>query len=235
MTPPYVYLPQYPAGASLVALDEDSSKHLLRVLRMKEGQQLHLTDGHGTLSRAEIAGQERKQCIVKIIRVEHLPREPRKITLGVSLLKNAHRFEWLLEKATELGVTEIMPLLCERTEKPQFRRDRLQGLLASAMIQSQQTWMPQLSEPVRMDQALASINHQQKFIAHCGEEKKRNLSDLINSNLASHVVLVGPEGDFTSQEIALATAQQFIPVALGQTRLRSETAALVAAVLLKLL
>ncbi len=235
MTPPYVYLPDFPSGDAQVGLDEESSRHLLRVLRMKEGQQVFLTDGRGALTRAEIVGQDRKKCLVRILHVEHRPRDPRRITLAVSLLKNSHRFEWFLEKATELGVTEIIPLLCDRTEKQHVRMERMHGLVVSAMIQSQQAWMPQLSGPLDFDQALGAINHQQKFIAHCGEEKRRNLSDLINPNLSSHVVLVGPEGDFTPQEIAQAMEKQCIAVALGQTRLRSETAALVAAALLKLI
>ncbi len=137
-----------------------------------------------------------------------------------------------MEKATELGVIEIIPLICERTEKEKFRHDRLQGICISAMLQSQQVWLPVLHEPVSFtDLPFPQYNNHQKFIAHCEESNKTPLTDQPVNQLT--IILIGPEGDFTSAEIELATSNEFIPVALGDTRLRTETAGVVAAALLQ--
>jgi 16S rRNA (uracil1498-N3)-methyltransferase len=235
MIQPYFFVPVPSSSQTTLTLDEDSSKHILQVLRMQPGEQLRLTDGRGALLHAQITGAERKKCTVKIIDSEQVPREARRITIGISLLKNNNRFEWFLEKATEMGISEVVPLVCERTEKQHLRIERMRAVLQSAMLQSQQVWMPELSEPKGFPEALAGFNHQQKFIAHCVDEKKRNLSDLVNPALQSQVILVGPEGDFSRQEIELAARSQYIPVSLGPSRLRTETAGLVAAALLRFL
>ena len=155
-----------------------------------------------------------------------------KITIAISLLKNTNRFEWFLEKATEIGVSEIIPLICERTEKQKFRYDRMKGICISAMLQSQQTWLPILHEPKQFNHlAIEQFGTQQKFIAHCNEASgKKNLSTFQPLNHST--ILIGPEGDFTKQEIELALQNGFTPVSLGETRLRSETAGVVASVLL---
>jgi 16S rRNA (uracil1498-N3)-methyltransferase len=166
---------------------------------------------------------------------QFIPRTGRKTSIAISLLKNANRFEWFLEKATELGITEIIPLICDRTEKQHFRFDRMQNILTSAMLQSQQAWLPLLHQPVGFGQLLKQedvIDNTQKFIAHCIPGSKKSLAELVNPSLPSQIILIGPEGDFTSEEIAFATEHYFIPVSLGDTRLRSETAGMVAAVLL---
>jgi len=204
---------------------------------MEEGEQLNLTDGKGKIYVAAIAKADKKKCTVKILSTEKTPASERKISICISLLKNSSRFEWFLEKATEIGINEIIPLICKRTEKQNFRLDRMQQILISAMIQSKQCWMPLLTEPVKYNSFLDSgtpNSFQQKFIAHCIPEEKRNLADLLNSNLSSQIILIGPEGDFTSDEIEKARQQHFIPVALGDTRLRSESAGIVAATLMKL-
>lgn len=157
------------------------------------------------------------------------------IQIGVSLLKNVSRFEWFLEKATELGISKIIPLKCERTEKQQFRMERLHSILESAMIQSQQVWMPVLSEPKNFPDFVSEVKADQKFIAHCEPGTKKRLNEMMNTNTGSVLILIGPEGDFTKEEIKLASQSGFIAVELGETRLRSETAAVAAAALLKLL
>jgi 16S rRNA (uracil1498-N3)-methyltransferase len=141
-----------------------------------------------------------------------------------------------LEKATEIGINEIIPLLCSRNEKQKFRAERLKSILVSAMLQSQQVWLPVLHEPIAYEllfrqQEVAAAS--QKFIAHCIESEKRNLYDLVNESLPSQIILIGPEGDFTSEEIDIAVQNHFIPVALGDTRLRAETAGIVAVTLLR--
>ncbi len=204
---------------------------------MEMGEKLNLTDGKGNLFTAAIAKADKKKCIVNIISTEKIPPPERRVSICISLLKNANRFEWFLEKSTEIGVSEIAPLICKRTEKQNFRLDRMRQILISAMIQSKQCWMPELHEPVKFSSYLESEkanSFQQKFIAHCIPEEKRNLADLLNSNLSSQIILIGPEGDFTTDEIEKARQHHFIPVALGDTRLRSESAGIVAATLMKL-
>jgi len=204
---------------------------------MEEGEKLNLTDGKGNLFVAAIAKADKKKCTVNIFSTERIAPPKRRVSICISILKNANRFEWFLEKSTEIGVSEIVPLICKRTEKQNFRLDRMQQILISAMIQSKQCWMPLLGEPVKFNAFLDSQkpnSFQQKFIAHCIPEEKRNLADLLNSNLSSQIILIGPEGDFTTDEIEKAREHHFIPVALGDTRLRSESAGIVAATLMKL-
>lgn len=202
---------------------------------MKAGEQLHLTDGKGLLLTTAITDDHKKRCVVGITGSVLTPPVERKITIAVSLVKNNTRFEWFLEKATEIGITEIVPLLCERTERQHFRYDRMKSVLVSALLQSQQCWLPLLHEPVSYADFIDGLTGRsdQKFIAHCAGSAKQELVTLINPSSSSQLVLVGPEGDFTKQEIEGALNHGFVPVSLGNTRLRTETAALVAAVLLK--
>jgi 16S rRNA (uracil1498-N3)-methyltransferase len=223
----------------VIVLNEVTSRHIVQVLRMQAGEQLQLTDGKGTVLTAEITEDNRKHCAVKVIQTVSQDITPKNITIAISLVKNSSRFEWFLEKATEMGVTEIIPLLCARTEKQHFRLDRMKNILVSAMLQSQQCRLPVLHEPIKLDELWQSfgtlpkfIGYQQKFIAHCMEDGKKNLTDMINGSLSSKIILIGPEGDFTPEEIQLALQHHFIPVALGNTRLRTETAGMVAAALL---
>lgn len=205
----------------------------MQVLRMKSGEQINLTDGKGNLLTAVIEDDHKKHCHVRITDQLFTAPASRKISVAVSLIKNNSRFEWFLEKATEIGVNEIIPLICERTEKQKFRTDRMQNILVSAMLQSQQSRLPVLQEPLLFNNIVKESTHQQKFIAHCIEDRKATLSDLINDSLSSQIILIGPEGDFTKEEIDLAMKYHFMPVALGETRLRTETAAIVASTILK--
>jgi len=235
MALPFFYINEFNTSQKEIVLDEDTSRHVVQVLRMKEREKLNLTDGKGNLITAEIADAHKKHCSVKIIDSQPTAHGSRKVTIAISLLKNTSRFEWFLEKATEIGVSEIIPLICERTENRKFRYDRMKGICISAMLQSQQYWLPELHEPTKYTEYIKSIRDNAgltKFIAHCEElVEKKNLSTF---QLLQHsTILTGPEGDFTKQEIELALQSNFIPVSLGETRLRSETAAVVAATLLK--
>ncbi len=238
MALPFFYKEDLVASSADVVLDEATSKHIVQVLRMQNGEQLQLTNGKGNLFTVEITDDNRKRCSVKILQTTNHPQGPvgklqtTNITIAISLIKNTTRFEWFLEKATEIGVSEIIPLICERTEKSAFKFDRLKSILVSAMLQSQQAWLPVLHEPVKFKQLVESSPQQQKFIAHCIGGAKRNLSDLNNEALSSKIILIGPEGDFTPGEIDLGLQNNFNAVALGDTRLRTETAGIVAAVLL---
>jgi 16S rRNA (uracil1498-N3)-methyltransferase len=233
---PYFYIPFFDKDLTEIDLEEDSSRHIVQVLRIKPGEQIRLTDGKGNLLEAAILDAHKKKCRVKIQeRVWRTPLE-KKVSIAISLLKNAHRFEWFLEKATEIGVKEIIPLLCERTEKQHFRQDRMQHILVSAMLQSQQAWLPELRPPTPFSQIAAGSDnpHAKKLIAHCEEDQRTPILEAMPTTDApgSCLILIGPEGDFSQKEIALAKERGFIPVSLGDTRLRSETAGMVAAALL---
>jgi 16S rRNA (uracil1498-N3)-methyltransferase len=231
MTLPFFYIEDISSGN--IVLNEETSKHIVQVLRMQNGEQLQLTNGKGTLFTAEITDNNRKRCTVHIIQTTTQPRPTTSISIAISLVKNNSRFEWFLEKATEIGVTEIIPLICTRTEKQHFRHERMNGILVSAMLQSQQTWLPVLQEPVKFADCVNKACQQQKLIAHCeAENNKVQLSSLLPTTATSRLILIGPEGDFTNEEITLALNNAFTPVALGDTRLRTETAGLVSAVLL---
>jgi 16S rRNA (uracil1498-N3)-methyltransferase len=199
---------------------------------MQNGEQLQLTDGKGNLFTAEITDNNRKRCSAAIKQTANYQRPTANVIIAISLLKNASRFEWFLEKATEIGVTEIIPLICTRTEKQNFRHDRLKGILISAMLQSQQTWLPVLHEATKFTDAVSIIKAQQKFIAHCDDENNKVQLSAVKQ-FKNTVILIGPEGDFTKEEIETALKNNFTPVALGNTRLRTETAGIVAAALLK--
>ncbi len=229
---PFFYLPAYDPGQPVVTLDEDTSRHVVQVLRMKEGEMLNLTDGSGHLLTVKITEAHRKHCTAEVIDVSAIPRNKPLLCIAISLLKNPGRFEWFLEKATETGVSAIVPLLCERTEKEKFRHDRLTTICISAMLQSRQCWLPELHQPVDYSHYITQVTAPVRYIAHCEEAVKQPLHELQPADDA--ILLIGPEGDFSPAEIELAQAHQFIPVSLGNTRLRTETAGVAGAVLLRL-
>ena len=229
---PHFYEPFVSAVNTTLVLDEETSRHCVQVLRMKEGGKLQLANGRGDLYTAVIVGANKKHCSVRTEEMRHEKQEGRKVSIAISLLKNASRFEWFLEKAVEIGVQEIIPLLCERTEKQHVKMERLQGIVVSAMLQSRQLWLPKLHQPATVSEAIGqSRPFSQKFIAHCNEDNKKLLpADLSIRN--SVQMLIGPEGDFTEKEIILALQNGYEPVSLGDTRLRTETAGVVASALL---
>lgn len=241
MSLPFFYVDDL--SSDFLTLSEDTSKYMIGVLRMTNGEEVLLTDGKGGKAKAIVVDDNRKRCAVQVQALEVEEASHPNVSIAVSLIKNASRFEWFLEKAAEIGVNEIIPLRCDRTEKETFRHDRMQGILISAMLQSQQSRLPVLHQPTAFADAVKSSLHQQKFIAHCLAEQKVNLQDLLAKPSSNHpiihsshrLILIGPEGDFTEKEIAVALENGFVPVALGHTRLRTETAGIVAATLLKMI
>ncbi len=197
---------------------------------MNMGELLALADGNGTIITASITKADKRHCEVQVEEKKQVERPKRKISIAISLLKNANRFEWFLEKATEIGVSEIIPLICRRTERQHFRYDRMKNILIAAMLQSQQAWLPALHEPVLFNIVVNDAKQAQKFVAHCLETEKQHINAL--PFLHEVLMLIGPEGDFTTEEIDTCLKQGFIPVTLGNTRLRTETAGIVAATFL---
>jgi 16S rRNA (uracil1498-N3)-methyltransferase len=227
---PYFFEPTIQQTSTHFELSEVTSKHCVQVLRMRTGESLHLTDGVGNLYTASIVAPDKKKTVVKIESVVHTPAPLKKVCIAIGLLKNTSRFEWFLEKATEMGVTKIVPLICERSERSNLKQERMQGVLVAALIQSKQTWLPILTEPLSVAAFIKEHPAAQQIIAHCEEGNKIELKDATNSNDTS--ILIGPEGDFTDSEIEAALSANYLPVSLGNTRLRTETAGMVAVALL---
>jgi 16S rRNA (uracil1498-N3)-methyltransferase len=229
MNLPHFYIPSFQPGQSEIDLDEDNSRHIAQVLRMAAGEELCLTDGRGALVMAGIVEAHKKKCRVTVRSVEFLPPPERKVTVAISPLKNASRFEWFLEKATEIGVAEIIPLMTDRTERQHLRAGRLHNILVSALLQSQQAWLPVLRTATPLAQLLEAPEFDRRLIAWMEE---RSANSFPRPQAGSTLILIGPEGDFTPEEAASALASQYIPVTLGKNRLRTETAGVVAATLL---
>jgi len=227
---PFFYEPTLIETNSLFTLSEETNKHAIQVLRLKLNDALHLTNGKGLLCRAVLSSADKKQSIVTIQSVQFFEENPIKLSLGISLLKNTARLEWLAEKVTELGIGSIHLLQCHRTEKQHFRFDRLNGILIAAMLQSQQTWLPILHEPKPFSEILQLTDCPVKLIAHCEEGDKIPVQKI--KMTANCLMLIGPEGDFTNDEIYQALKNNFLAVSLGSTRLRTETAGVVAATML---
>jgi 16S rRNA (uracil1498-N3)-methyltransferase len=216
----------------LIHLDEDTSRHLIQVLRKKVDDVILLTDGKGSLLTCLITDNHRKKCVVLVREITSKARPGRKVSVAVSLVKNTSRFEWFLEKAAEIGVDTVIPLICERTEKLHFRADRMRNILVSAMLQSEQVWITELKDPVGFESFIADANETQRFIAYCGDAQKAPLNQAMDRKADSQIILIGPEGDFTQREFDLARNHLFQPVTLGDSRLRTETAAILASVLM---
>jgi len=231
MSSPYFFEENLPDSDEFT-LSEETSRHISQVLRMKEGEEIIITNGKGYSLFAHIVSPDKKKTKARVIRKEFLEQPVPKTAIAISLIKNNNRFEWFAEKATEIGISTIIPLICRRSEKTHFKMERTISILISAMLQSQQSWLPELSEPIKISEVIKTENYEQKFIAHCVDDEKKELKSLV-SDSASKIILIGPEGDFTEEEIQIAIQQNYIPVSLGKTRLRTETAGIAAAVLLK--
>lgn len=213
-----------------VTLDADTAKHIWQVLRMVADDQLLLTDGKGTVAEGRIHTAERHKCSVAVGKVSHYKRKGNLLHLAVGFTKNNSRNEWLLEKATELGVTTIIPLVASRSEKTHIRHDRWHKILQSAVLQSQQYYIPTLTDTLQLKTVLKEYGAVgQKFVAHCfTDDHKHPISEMLKP-APETLLLIGPEGDFTPDEVNLCTEAGFTSVSLGTQRLRTETAAIAAA------
>jgi len=207
-------------------LDEVESGHITRVLRKREGEELYIFDGKGGLFDARIVSIGKRTVNIHIARLVKLEDDngPR-LHMAIALPKNIERFEWFVEKATEIGIAEITPLICQHSERRELRLDRIEKILVSACKQSLHLRLPRVNEPVKLDEFVVGIDRDvRKYIAYC-EDGAIYFKDAYHGGFDA-VVMIGPEGDFSKEEVLLAVANEFEIVSLGQSRLRLETAGL---------
>lgn len=212
---------------SVINFDKDESRHIVKVLRKSVGDTLHITNGNGWLFTSELITAEQKNCVAQIMNKKYQNPKSYKLHLAVAPTKMNDRYEWFLEKATEMGIETITPLLCDHSERKFIKAERFEKILQSAMKQSLQFYLPKLKPITSFKDFVSQEFNGQKFIAHCEETDKKSLKSQIKTN-TDVTILIGPEGDFSSAEIKTAIANDFVPVALGETRLRTETAAIAA-------
>ena len=207
--------------------DREESKHIIKVLRKKDGDILFVTNGLGYLFKTEITLASDSKCTVQMVSFEKSAPSNFKLHLAVAPTKMNDRYEWFLEKATEIGIQEITPIICDRSERKVINTDRFEKIILSAMKQSNELYLPKLNPAISFKEFIKQQNEGLQLIAHCEETDKKTLKSVVQPN-TNITVLIGPEGDFSEKEIALALEQKYIPVSLGNTRLRTETAAVVA-------
>lgn len=210
-----------------ITFSKDESRHIVKVLRKRSGDILYITNGNGWLFEAEITTADIKSCMAIILSKTHSPSRSYKVHLAVAPTKMNDRYEWFLEKATEIGVDSIIPIICDHSERKVVKNDRFEKILQAAMKQSLQYYLPELQDAISFKEFVTVPFTGLKFIAHCEETNRTSLKTILQSN-TDVLILIGPEGDFSHDEINVAQNAGFKPVTLGDTRLRTETAAIVA-------
>lgn len=230
----YFYHPTLDNSVTQFSFPPEESRHIVKVLRKKEGDTLKITNGKGYLFTAEITAADPKRCAGRILDTTKTIPPRSGLHLAVAPTKKLERFQWFLEKATEIGISQVTPILCQRSERKKLSTDRLQRVIQEAMKQSLRTFLPQLNDPVSYAEFLRQEHEELRFIAHCERDEKMDLKRRVAAD-KDVVILIGPEGDFTRGEIDAAYEKGFLPVSLGESRLRTETAALVACVTVNLI
>ena len=223
------YNPQINSIEKEITFSREESKHIVKVLRKNTGDTLYITNGTGSLFECKITLATPNKCIAKGLKEIKQPVPKIKIHIAVAPTKMNDRLEWFLEKATEIGITEITPIICNHSERKVVKTERLQKIIQSAAKQSLRYHFPVINQTISFKDFITTHKNKHLFIAHCDEQKKQSLKSKIKpNNNTSYTVLIGPEGDFSIDEIRLALQNNYEPVSLGNTRLRTETAALVA-------
>lgn len=222
------YNPTITVKTNTFTFDKAESRHIVRVLRKQEGDQLHITNGNGVLFVAEVSVASDKKCLVNIISIT----EKKKawgyyLHIAVAPTKLNERLEWFIEKAIEIGVDEITPIICKHSERKIIKLERFEKIALSAMKQSLKFHLPKINPAVSFKEFMTRNPNGELFIAHCEEQDKKSFKQEIKPN-TDLTILIGPEGDFSTAEIQLALQNKYTPVSLGESRLRTETAALVA-------
>ena len=221
------FLPNLSKNDKVAEFDKEESKHLFKVLRKDVGDKLNITNGLNYFFEASINSISKNHCKVDINTATKNSNLPYGLHIAISPLKSMERFEWFLEKSSEIGISEITPIICDRTEKKYINEKRLKKVLVSAMKQSLKSHLPILNPVISIKKFLNIEFIEDLFIAHCEELKKVTLLNSIKPK-SSNLILIGPEGDFSENEIKLASSKGFKNVSLGDTRLRSETAGIIA-------
>lgn len=220
------YVPNI-SGAEIV-LDETESKHAIRVLRLTTGTQVQIIDGKGGFYEAEITDANQKKCRLLIVKsTKEFGKKDFHLHIAIAPTKNNDRFEWFLEKATEIGIDEITPLLTSHSERKTINNERFEKILVSAMKQSLKAYLPKLNNLTSIKELIATNKTENRFIAYCDDIQKTHLKDLAEKGKDT-LILIGPEGDFGPEEIQMAIENGFKVVSLGEARLRTETAGIVA-------
>ncbi len=221
------YNPSLDNSAIQFSFDKEESKHIVKVLRKKEGDELYITNGRGVLFTAKILVADINMCKAAIISTQKRNPKMFRLHLAVAPTKSTERYELFLEKVTEIGVHEITPIICDHSERKILKMERLQKVVQSAMKQSLRTYLPKINNPVSYSEFISQEHNELLFIAHCQEEEKLDLKRCIAAD-KDVTILIGPEGDFSHKEIKEASEKGFLSISLGEARLRTETAAIVA-------
>ncbi|NJX16328.1 16S rRNA (uracil(1498)-N(3))-methyltransferase [Tamlana crocina] len=221
------YSPNIDDNSTSFTFDKDESRHIVKVLRKSVGDTLKITNGKGWLFTAEVAVPNINKCLVNIISKTFQPKKDYKLHLAVAPTKMNDRYEWFLEKATEIGIDSITPIICDHSERKVIKPERFERILQSAMKQSLSCYLPKLNDAMPFKSFMEQEFSGNLFIAHCEETDRKSLKSQLKPN-TNVTILIGPEGDFSTSEIETAIKNHFIPVTLGDTRLRTETAAIVA-------
>lgn len=212
-----------------IDLHEDTARHVVQVLRMQSGDKLVLVNGKGYMAETIISEAHKRKCTVLLEHVTFKEQDGTRLHLGVSFTKNSNRNEWLLEKVTELGASSIIPLATERSERSKFRYDRWENIVKAALIQSQQYYMPDLKELTNLEDVLQGFSEvPQKLVAHCIDDMGKESIATGLEKAKETIILIGPEGDFSIDEVNQLTSNGYKGISLGNTRLRTETAAVTA-------
>ena len=220
------YTPDIAPSHPQYFLNEEESKHAIRVLRLEAGSEVQLIDGKGGLYIAEIKDPHPKRTILQITNViTEYNKRNHYLHIAIAPTKNLDRLEWFLEKATEIGIDEISLIICQRSERKEAKTERLNKIITSATKQSLKAYHPVLNEPVALNKFLGQPFNGQKFIAHCEDSEKSSLSAEIEKQ-GRYLILIGPEGDFSPVEIDTTLHNGYKAITLGESRLRTETAAL---------
>ncbi len=215
-------------SGSEVVLNETESRHAVKVLRLTEGSRVQIIDGKGGFYEAEISVAHHKKCKLLITNsIQEFEKKDFKLHIAIAPTKNIDRYEWFLEKCTEIGIDEITPLLSEHSERKIIKPERLNKILVAAMKQSLKAYLPKLNTITNFNEFISNSNSPNKYIAHCNDGDKVHLKNCIKPG-EDILILIGPEGDFSDEEVALAKENGFTEVSLGTARLRTETAGVVA-------
>ena len=221
------FIPELTVKSKQAVLENTESFHLHKVLRKNIGDKITVTNGNKMFFECVILEISKDKCVAKVIKHSIQKPLPYNLHVGISILKSRDRFEWFIEKSCEIGISEITPIICDRTEKRSLNFKRINKILISAMKQSLKSSLPKLNPVLKLKDFVKNRTEDKLLIAHCENSKKNHLIDEIKPGL-NNLILIGPEGDFSKSEIALCNSMNFKDISLGNSRLRSETAAVVA-------